>query len=36
KNILEFASTGVDVVSLGEITHSVKALNISLEITKTE
>ncbi len=36
KNILEFASTGVDVVSLGEITQSVKALNISLEITKTE
>ena len=36
KNILEFASTGVNIVSLGEITHSVKALNISLEITKTE
>ncbi|RLI42224.1 carboxylating nicotinate-nucleotide diphosphorylase [Candidatus Bathyarchaeota archaeon] len=36
KNILEFASTGANIVSLGEITHSVKALNISLEITKTE
>lgn len=32
-NILEYASKGVDTVSLGEITHSVKALNISLEIT---
>jgi len=36
ENILEFASTGVDVVSLGEITDSAKALDISLEITKVE
>jgi len=36
KNVLEFARTGVDIVSLGEITHSPKALNISLEITKTK
>lgn len=35
ENILKFASTGVDLVSLGEITQSPKALNMSLEITKT-
>jgi len=33
-NLLEYASTGVDVVSLGALTHSVRALDISLEITK--
>jgi len=33
-NILEYASTGVDVLSLGEITHSVKSIDLSLEITK--
>ncbi|MEM2420070.1 MAG: carboxylating nicotinate-nucleotide diphosphorylase [Candidatus Bathyarchaeia archaeon] len=33
-NILNYASKEVDVISLGEITHSIKALNISLEITK--
>jgi len=31
-NLLDFASTGVDIASLGEITHSAKALDISLEI----
>jgi len=36
ENILAFASTGVDIVSLGEITDSVKALDISLEITKNK
>lgn len=35
ENVLEFARTGVDVVSLGEITHSPRALNMSLELTKT-
>jgi len=35
KNILEFAATGVDVISMGELTHSVEALDISLEIVKT-
>jgi nicotinate-nucleotide pyrophosphorylase (carboxylating) len=35
ENIVEFASTGVDLVSLGEMTQSPKALNMSLEITKT-
>jgi nicotinate-nucleotide pyrophosphorylase (carboxylating) len=34
KNILEYAATGVDIVSLGEITDSTKALDISLEIKK--
>jgi nicotinate-nucleotide pyrophosphorylase (carboxylating) len=33
-NVLDFASKGVDILSLGEITHSVKSLNISLEIIK--
>jgi nicotinate-nucleotide pyrophosphorylase (carboxylating) len=34
QNILAFASTGVDIVSLGELTDSIKALDISLEIKK--
>jgi nicotinate-nucleotide pyrophosphorylase (carboxylating) len=34
QNILKFASTGVNIVSLGEITDSSKSLDISLEITK--
>ena len=33
ENFLDFASK-VDIVSMGELTHSVKALDISLEITK--
>lgn len=36
KNILEYAATGVDIVSLGEITHSVEALDMSLEIVKVK
>lgn len=36
ENIFEYASKGVDIISLGEITHSVKALDISLEITKVK
>jgi nicotinate-nucleotide pyrophosphorylase (carboxylating) len=35
ENIVAYASTGVDIVSLGEITDSVRALDVSLEITKT-
>jgi nicotinate-nucleotide pyrophosphorylase (carboxylating) len=31
-NILEYAATGIDIVSIGEITHSAKALDMSLEI----
>lgn len=34
ENILSYASKGVDIVSLGEITQSAKALDISLQITK--
>ncbi len=33
-NILEFAGTGVDIISLGELTHTTKALDISLDIQK--
>ena len=36
ENILEFASAGVDIISLGSLTHSVKALDISLEITEAK
>ena len=35
-NLLEYASTGVDILSLGEITHSCRSLNLSLEITKVK
>lgn len=35
KNILGFAATGVDVLSLGELTQSVKAMDVSLEVVKT-
>ena len=35
KNLVKFASTGVHVVSLGELTHSTRALDVSLEIMKT-
>jgi nicotinate-nucleotide pyrophosphorylase (carboxylating) len=34
ENILEFASAQVDIMSVGELTHSVKALDISLEIVR--
>lgn len=34
ENILEFAAAGVNIVSLGELTHSAKALDMSLEIVK--
>jgi nicotinate-nucleotide pyrophosphorylase (carboxylating) len=33
ENILEYARTGVDVVSLGYLTHSAKVLDMSLEMT---
>jgi nicotinate-nucleotide pyrophosphorylase (carboxylating) len=36
QNILDYATTGVDIVSLGEITDSVKGLDISLEVTKVK
>lgn len=34
EDILGYAGTKVDVISLGYLTHSVKALDISLEVTK--
>jgi nicotinate-nucleotide pyrophosphorylase (carboxylating) len=34
QNLLEYASTEVNVISMGALTHSVKALDISLEIAK--
>jgi nicotinate-nucleotide pyrophosphorylase (carboxylating) len=34
--ISEVAATGVDVISVGALTHSVKALDISLEIKKID
>lgn len=34
QNLLEFAATGVDILGLGEITDSVKALDMSLEVVK--
>jgi nicotinate-nucleotide pyrophosphorylase (carboxylating) len=34
ENLLEYASTQVNIISLGELTHSVQALDISLEITR--
>lgn len=33
-NILEYASKGVDIVSLGRLTHSVKAIDLSLDIRR--
>ena len=33
KNMIDYGSTGVDLVSLGELTQSSRALNMSLEIT---
>jgi nicotinate-nucleotide pyrophosphorylase (carboxylating) len=34
QNLLEYASAQVDIISMGALTHSVKALDISLEIGK--
>ncbi len=33
-NVAKYAGTGVDVLSVGALTHSAKALDMSLEITK--
>lgn len=35
-NLLDYASTGVDVLSLGELTHSARALDVSLEISRIQ
>jgi nicotinate-nucleotide pyrophosphorylase (carboxylating) len=34
ETLLEYAIAQVDIISMGELTHSVKALDISLEIVK--
>ncbi|MEM3078107.1 MAG: carboxylating nicotinate-nucleotide diphosphorylase [Nitrososphaerales archaeon] len=34
KNIVEYAKTGVDIISVGAITHSPKALDMSLKIKR--
>ncbi len=34
ENLLEYAKAEVDIISMGALTHSVKALDISLEIAK--
>jgi len=36
ENIMRYALTGVDIVSLGELTHSPKALDLSLEVRKVK
>jgi nicotinate-nucleotide pyrophosphorylase (carboxylating) len=36
RNVVEFATAGIDMVSLGEITQSAKALSISLEVSKVK
>ncbi|HZY10846.1 MAG TPA: nicotinate-nucleotide diphosphorylase (carboxylating), partial [Bacteroidota bacterium] len=35
ENVRDIADTGVDFISIGALTHSPKALDISLEIRKT-
>ena len=35
QTVKEIAETGVDFISIGALTHSVKALDISLEIIET-
>jgi len=32
ENLIEYSSSGVDIVSMGSLTHSVRSLNIKLEI----
>ncbi|MCW3990465.1 MAG: carboxylating nicotinate-nucleotide diphosphorylase [Candidatus Bathyarchaeota archaeon] len=32
ENLVEYASSGVDIVSMGSLTHSVRSLNVKLEI----
>ncbi|MFA4888400.1 MAG: carboxylating nicotinate-nucleotide diphosphorylase [Candidatus Omnitrophota bacterium] len=33
ENVKKIASTGVDIISIGDLTHSVKSVDISLEVT---
>jgi len=34
ETLMEYAAAQVDIISMGELSHSVKALDISLEIMK--
>jgi nicotinate-nucleotide pyrophosphorylase (carboxylating) len=34
ENVLEYVAAQVDIISMGELTHSTRALDISLEIMK--
>jgi nicotinate-nucleotide pyrophosphorylase (carboxylating) len=36
ENLLEYAQAEVDIISMGALTHSVKALDISLEVVKSK
>jgi len=36
ENITRYAETGPDIISLGSLTHSVKAIDMSLEIVKAD
>jgi len=36
ETLIEYAQTKVDIISIGALTHSTKALDISLEITKNQ
>ena len=31
-NIIDYAKTGIDIISLGELTHSVKSIDVSLTL----
>ncbi len=31
-NIIEYAGTGIDIISMGSLTHSVKGFDLSLRI----
>jgi nicotinate-nucleotide pyrophosphorylase (carboxylating) len=33
KNVSDYAQTGVDIISMGWLTHSISALNLSLDLT---
>jgi nicotinate-nucleotide pyrophosphorylase (carboxylating) len=35
KNIRQIAATGVDYISIGALTHSARAIDLSLEMTPT-
>ncbi|MEM1509375.1 MAG: carboxylating nicotinate-nucleotide diphosphorylase [Thermofilaceae archaeon] len=36
ENVAEYAKTGVDVISIGALTHSARALDISLEVVEVK